>query len=33
MPRALVMVHVSRLAEDVIIYGSEEFGFFELDDR
>jgi argininosuccinate lyase len=29
---ALVMVHVSRLAEDVIIYGSEEFGFFELDD-
>jgi argininosuccinate lyase len=29
---ALTMVHVSRLAEDVIIYGSEEFGFFELDD-
>jgi argininosuccinate lyase len=29
---ALVMVHASRLAEDVIIYGSEEFGFFELDD-
>ncbi len=29
---ALAMVHVSRLAEDVIIYGSEEFGFFELDD-
>ncbi len=29
---ALVMVHVSRLAEDVIVYGSEEFGFFELDD-
>jgi argininosuccinate lyase len=29
---ALVMIHVSRLAEDVIIYGSEEFGFFELDD-
>ena len=29
---ALVMVHISRLAEDVIIYGSEEFGFFELDD-
>lgn len=28
----LVMIHVSRLAEDVIIYGSEEFGFFELDD-
>ena len=30
---ALAMVHVSRLAEDVIIFGSEEFGFFELDDR
>jgi len=30
---ALTMVHVSRLAEDVIIYGSEEYGFFELDDR
>jgi argininosuccinate lyase len=29
---ALIMIHVSRLAEDVIIYGSEEFGFFELDD-
>ncbi len=29
---ALAMVHVSRLAEDVIIYGTEEFGFFELDD-
>jgi argininosuccinate lyase len=29
---ALVMIHVSRLAEDVIVYGSEEFGFFELDD-
>ncbi len=29
---ALTMIHVSRLAEDVIIYGSEEFGFFELDD-
>ena len=27
------MVHVSRLAEDVIVFGSEEFGFFELDDR
>ena len=27
------MVHVSRLAEDVIIFGSEEFGFFDLDDR
>jgi argininosuccinate lyase len=30
---ALLMVHVSRLAEDVIVYGSEEFGFFDLDDR
>jgi argininosuccinate lyase len=30
---ALSMVHVSRLAEDVIIFGSEEFGFFDLDDR
>ncbi|MFP5378562.1 MAG: lyase family protein, partial [Vicinamibacteria bacterium] len=29
---ALCMVHVSRLAEDVIVYGSEEFGFFELHD-
>ena len=30
---SLAMVHVSRLAEDVIIFGSEEFGFFDLDDR
>jgi argininosuccinate lyase len=30
---ALAMVHVSRIAEDVIVFGSEEFGFFELDDR
>ena len=30
---ALAMVHVSRLAEDVIVFGSEEFGYFELDDR
>jgi argininosuccinate lyase len=30
---ALAMVHVSRLAEDVILFGSEEFGFFDLDDR
>jgi argininosuccinate lyase len=30
---ALAMVHVSRLAEDVIIFGSEEFGFLDLDDR
>ncbi len=30
---SLTMVHVSRLAEDVIIYGTEEYGFFDLDDR
>jgi argininosuccinate lyase len=30
---ALAMVHVSRLAEDIIIYGTEEYGFFDLDDR
>jgi argininosuccinate lyase len=30
---ALCMVHVSHIAEDVIIFGSEEYGFFELDDR
>ncbi|HWJ54562.1 MAG TPA: argininosuccinate lyase, partial [Vicinamibacterales bacterium] len=30
---SLCMVHVSRLAEDVIIFGSEEFGFIDLDDR
>jgi argininosuccinate lyase len=30
---ALAMVHVSRLAEDIIVFGSEEFAFFELDDR
>ncbi len=30
---ALTMVHLSRMAEDLIIFGSEEFGFFELDDR
>jgi argininosuccinate lyase len=30
---ALIGVHLSRIAEDVIIFGSEEFGFFELDDR
>jgi len=29
---ALAMVHLSRLAEDVIIFTSEEFGFFELAD-
>ncbi len=29
---ALVMVHLSRLAEDLIIYASDEFGFIELSD-
>ena len=29
---SLVMVHLSRLAEDVIIYSSGEFGLFELSD-
>jgi argininosuccinate lyase len=29
---AMTMVHLSRLAEDVILLTSEEFGFFELDD-
>ena len=29
---ALVMVHLSRLAEDLIIYASNEFGFIELSD-
>ena len=28
----VVMAHLSRLAEDVILYGSAEFGFFELSD-
>jgi argininosuccinate lyase len=27
------MVHLSRMAEDLIVFGSEEFGFFDLDDR
>jgi argininosuccinate lyase len=30
---ALAMVHLSRLAEDIILFTSEEFGFFELSDR
>ncbi len=30
---ALAMVHLSRLAEDVIVFGSEEFGFLEIADR
>ena len=29
---ALIMVHLSRLAEDVIVYATSEFGFFELGD-
>ena len=29
---SLVMTHLSRLAEDVIIYATAEFGFFELSD-
>lgn len=29
---SLTMVHLSRLAEDVILYASHEFGFFELPD-
>ncbi len=28
---SLCMVHVSRLAEDIIIFGTEEFGFIELE--
>ncbi len=29
---SLIMVHLSRLAEDIILYASTEFGFFELSD-
>ena len=29
---ALIMVHLSRLGEDVILYATSEFGFFELSD-
>jgi argininosuccinate lyase len=29
---ALIMTHLSRLAEDVILYSTSEFGFFELGD-
>jgi argininosuccinate lyase len=29
---AMTMVHLSRLAEDVILLSTEEFGFFEIDD-
>ena len=30
---ALIMLHLSRLAEDIIIYSTAEFGFLELSDR
>ena len=30
---ALALVHLSRLAEDLIVFGTEEFGFLDLDDR
>ena len=30
---SLLMVHLSRLSEDLIIFAGEEFGFFELSDR
>ena len=30
---ALIMVHLSRIAEDLIIFSGEEFGFFELSDQ
>lgn len=29
---SLIMVHLSRLAEDIILYSTNEFGFFELSD-
>ena len=29
---ALIMLHLSRLAEDIILYSTAEFGFFELSD-
>jgi argininosuccinate lyase len=29
---ALIMMHLSRLAEDIILYATTEFGFFELSD-
>ena len=32
MPRRLTMLHLSRLAEDWILYSSEEFGWMELGD-
>jgi argininosuccinate lyase len=30
---SLAMVHLSRLCEDLIVFGTDEFGFVELDDR
>lgn len=30
---SLTAVHLSRLGEDLILYGSQEFGFFEFDDQ
>jgi argininosuccinate lyase len=30
---SMAMVHLSRLAEDLILFSSEEFGFIEIDDR
>ena len=30
---ALTMVHISRLAEDLVVFAGEEFGYFELHDR
>ena len=30
---ALIMVHLSRFAEEVILFSTKEFGFFELSDR
>src|SRR5258707_8720436 len=29
---SLIMVHLSRLAEEIILYSTSEFGFFELSD-
>ena len=30
---SLIMLHLSRLAEDIILYATTEFGFFELSDK
>ncbi len=32
MPPRVIMLHLSRLAEDWILYSSEEFGWMELGD-